>query len=111
MWHYRYSNMVQTIAQYLWQDAKLVPYLLPPLSADAILSRRKVVTFDNSFYEMPDLCGKYLLSADLHHDTFSLILHVDGVNYTAELTVLYYRGGPTKTTLTPLLLPIKVDGS
>uniref|UniRef100_A0A1B6MQL4 VWFD domain-containing protein n=2 Tax=Graphocephala atropunctata TaxID=36148 RepID=A0A1B6MQL4_9HEMI len=68
-----YSNMVQTMANYLWQDAKLLPYLLPPFGAEAIISGNSFITFDNTFYHFRGGCGSYLLASDLYHNTFSLL--------------------------------------
>lgn len=73
----RYSNMVQTTVNHLWQDAKLLPYLLPPFGADALFSGDNFITFDNSFFHFNGDCNSYLLAADLYHNTFSLFANYD----------------------------------
>lgn len=73
----RYSNMVQTTVHHLWQDAKLLPYLLPPFGADALFSGDNFITFDNSFFHFNGNCNSYLLAADLYHNTFSLFANYD----------------------------------
>ncbi|KAG8333262.1 hypothetical protein J6590_006037 [Homalodisca vitripennis] len=89
-----YSNMVHTMANYLWQDAKLLPYLLPPFGSDAIISGDSYITFDNTFYLFRGGCGSYLLASDLYHNSFSLLANYDEQNkrdillITGELEIL-----------------------
>lgn len=77
--------MVSTMANYLWQDAKLLPYLLPAFGSEAFMSGDSFITFDNSFYHFSGDCNSYLLAADLYHNTFSLI-----VNYNAKVKFELY---------------------